>query len=240
MLEPRDEKRTAQVARERILVVEDELDLQELIRFNLSRDGYRVTCASNGREAIQLIKAKQPQLIVLDLLLPEVDGLQICKYLKAEPETRDIPIIMVTAKSEEADIVAGLEVGADDYLPKPFSPRILVARIRALLRRKVAQEVSNEKPISIHDIQIHPGRFELLVDGNPVGLSFTEFRILLTLARQPGWVFSRYQIVNAVRGDDVVVTDRSVDVHIANLRRKLGRQGAYVQTVRGVGYRFKA
>jgi two-component system phosphate regulon response regulator PhoB len=240
MLEPRNEKSMSNVTRERILVVEDELDLQELIRFNLARDGYRVACASNGREAIQLIKSNRPQLIVLDLLLPEVDGLQICRYLKAEPETRDIPVIMVTAKGEEADIVAGLEVGADDYLPKPFSPRVLVARIRALLRRKAAQEVAGERPITIHALQIHPGRFELLAGGEPIDLSFTEFRILITLARQPGWVFSRYQIVNAVRGDDVIVTDRSVDVHIANLRRKLGEYGSYVQTVRGVGYRFKA
>lgn len=239
MLEPRDQKRMSTVTRERILVIEDERDLQELIRFNLSRDGYRVTCASDGREAIQLIKTSRPQLIVLDLLLPEIDGFQICKYLKSEPDTRDIPVIMVTAKSEEADIVAGLEVGADDYLPKPFSPRVLVARIRALLRRKAAQEISGEEPISIHELHIHPGRFQLLADGETIQLSFTEFKILLTLARQPGWVFSRYQIVNAVRGDDVVVTDRSVDVHIANLRRKLGEFGRYIQTVRGVGYRFQ-
>ncbi len=224
--------------KERILVVEDEEDLQELLRVNLSREGYRVICASTGRDALVQVKNTPPQLIVLDILLPEIDGLQVCRLLKENPDTRHIPVIMVTAKSAESDIVAGLEVGADDYVTKPFSPKVLVARIRAQLRRKTAHQFSEEQPIQRHELLIHPGRYEVLADGKPINLSFTEFKILLVLAKNPGWVFSRYQIVNEVRGDDNIVTDRSVDVHIANLRRKLGIYGKYVETVWAVGYRF--
>lgn len=227
------------MARESILIVEDEDDLQELIRFNLAKEGYRVSCVTSGRQAITEIKNNRPQLVVLDLLLPEVDGIEVCRNVKADPRTSHIPVIMVTAKSEDSDVVTGLEVGADDYLTKPFSPRVLIARIRALLRRKAAHEVSGERPIEIHELQIHPGRYELLAQNKQIDLSFTEFRILLVLAKSAGWVLSRYQIVNEVRGDDSIVTDRSVDVHIANLRKKLGQYGKYVETVRGVGYRFR-
>ncbi len=227
------------MGREKILVVEDEHDLQELVRFNLTREGYRVSLAANGIEALDEIKANMPQLIVLDLMMPEMDGLELCRIVKTEAGTKHIPIIIVTAKTEESDIVAGLEVGADDYLTKPFSPRVLIARIRAVLRRKAAMEVNSQDPIQIHDLQIHPGKYELLAAGRQVDLSFTEFRILLALAKSPGWVLSRYQIVNQVRGDDAIVTDRSVDVHVANLRKKLGSYGDLVETVRGVGYRFR-
>lgn len=232
--------RPARPVKENVLVVEDEQDLQELMKFNLSREGYRVQCASNGREALDLVRRHPPHIIVLDVLIPEIDGLEVCRALKADTTSSHIPIIMVTARSEESDVVAGLEIGADDYLTKPFSPRVLIARIRALLRRKAAQKVGEQSPLDVHGLQIHPGRHEVLAGGQPIELSFTEFRILLVLARAPGWVFSRYQIVDGVRGHDTIVTDRSVDVHIASLRKKLGDYGQLIETVRGVGYRFKA
>ena len=160
--------------------------------------------------------------------------------IKSGPDTRSIPIMMVTAKTEENDVVSGLNAGADDYLTKPFSPRVLIARVNALLRREEQESAPWERPISVHDLQLHPGKFEVLVQGNPVDLSLTEFKILSLLASAPGWVYSRYQIVNEVRGDDSIVTDRSIDVHVANLRRKMGKHTDYIQTVRGVGYRFRA
>lgn len=226
------------VSRENILVIEDEPDIQELIRFNLSREGFRVVCCRTGEDGIATARTTEPKLILLDLMLPGMDGLDVCKILKANPDTRQIPVIMVTARTEEVDMVTGLDVGADDYLPKPFSPKVLVARIRALLRRRASEEFQDNVPVAIHELEIHPGRFEVKASGKRLDLSLTEFKILQFLARNPGWVFTRYQIVSGVRGDDVVVTDRSVDVHIVGLRRKLGDYGKYIETVRGVGYRF--
>ena len=174
-------------------------------------------------------------------MLPGIDGLEVCRTLKKTPETAAVPIVMMTAKGEEADVVAGLELGADDYVTKPFSPRILIARVRAVLRRRSAEAGEKEagEAIAFQDLAIHPGRNEVLVQGEPVELTFTEFRVLHFLASRPGWVFTRYQIVNAVRGDDYAVTDRAVDVQIVGLRKKLGPCGKFIETVRGVGYRFK-
>jgi two-component system phosphate regulon response regulator PhoB len=227
------------MASEHILAVDDEEDILELIRFNLKREGYKVSCAATGEEALRQVRTDKPDLVLLDLMLPGLDGLEVCKRLKREPRTEDIPIIMVTAKGEESDVVAGLELGADDYVTKPFSPKVLVARVRAVLRRHNAEPVEENAGIRIHDIVINPGRHEVLAAGKNVSLTFTEFRILHFLARRPGWVFTRMQIVDAARGEDVAVTDRSVDVHIVSLRRKLGDAGEYIETVRGVGYRFK-
>jgi two-component system alkaline phosphatase synthesis response regulator PhoP len=227
------------MTKERILVVEDEEDILELVRFNLSREGYSVIGAATGEEAWRLASSEIPDLIVLDIMLPGIDGLEFTKITKNDSRTRDIPIIMLTAKGEESDIVTGLELGADDYITKPFSPRILVARVRAVLRRKIKEPAEESSVLKIHDLVIHPGRHEVLVEGKPVELTFTEFGILSYLARRPGWVFTRSQIVDAVRGDDYFVTDRAVDVQIVGLRKKLGPAGKYIETVRGVGYRFK-
>ena len=227
------------MTKERILVVEDEEDILELVRFNLSREGYSVMGAASGEEAWKLASSEFPDLIVLDLMLPGMDGLEVTKMIKNDPRTRDIPIIMLTAKGEESDIVTGLEVGADDYITKPFSPRILVARVRSVLRRKIKEPADESSVLKIHDLVIHPGRHEVLVEGEPVDLTFTEFGILSYLTRRPGWVFTRSQIVDAVRGDDYFVTDRAVDVQIVGLRKKLGLAGKYIETVRGVGYRFR-
>ena len=172
-------------------------------------------------------------------MLPGMDGLEVTRLLKGSAETRSIPILMLTAKGEEADIVTGLELGADDYVTKPFSPRILVARVRTVLRRKFDEPTNAFKVVTIHNLVIHPGRREVRVDGSEVHLTFTEFGILYHLVKRPGWVFTRSQIVDAVRGTDYFVTDRSVDVQIAGLRKKLGRSGRFIETVRGVGYRFK-
>jgi two-component system alkaline phosphatase synthesis response regulator PhoP len=227
------------MAKEKILVVDDEEDILELLRFNLSREGCQVFCASSGEEALRLVQSEIPDLIVLDLMLPGIDGLEVTRWLKSDPNTKHLPIVMLTAKGEEADIVTGLELGADDYVTKPFSPRILVARVKAVLRRKVKEAPEETSVIRIHDLIIDPRRHEVLVNDEPVVLTFTEFGILNYMARRPGWVFTRFQIVDAVKGEDYPVTDRSVDVQIVGLRKKLGPAGKYIETVRGVGYRFK-
>jgi two-component system phosphate regulon response regulator PhoB len=226
------------MSRERILVVDDEEDLLELVSYNLGREGFRVECVATGEAALAAARKNLPDLIVLDLLLPSVDGLEICRRLKADEKTRHIPIIMLTAKSEESDMVTGLELGADDYMTKPFSPRVLLARVRAILRRK-SKQASDDVVIQIRELVIHPGRHEVLIGGKPIELTYTEFRLLHFLARKPGWAFTRAQIVDAVKGEDYPVTERSVDVQVAGLRKKLGDLGPYIETVRGVGYRFK-
>jgi len=227
------------MAKERILVVDDEEDLLELVRYNLSKEGYQVICVASGEEAIKAARSQQPALIVLDLLLPNVDGLEVCRLLKNDSKTKHIPVVMLTAKSEEADMVAGLELGADDYVTKPFSPRVLLARIRAVLRRGASNDSDDRTTIRVNDLVINPGRHEVLAAGDPILLTNTEFRLLHFLARKPGWVFTRNQIVDAVQGEDYPVTERAVDVQVAGLRKKLGRFSSYIETVRGVGYRLK-
>jgi len=227
------------MAKASILAVDDEEDILELISYNLEREGYSVTCVTSGEEALATAKAERPDLCILDLMLPGIDGLEVCKTLKSDPKTSSIAIIMLTAKVEEADIVTGLELGADDYITKPFSRRVLLARVRAVLRRRSARQAEQSDLIKVLDLVIDPRRHEVTAGGIMVQLTITEFRILQFLARRPGWVFSRYQIVDGALGDDVVVTDRSVDVHIASLRKKLGRCGSYIETVRGVGYRLR-
>ena len=223
----------------KILVVDDEEDLLELLRFNLSGEGFSVTCVATGEEALERAAEVAPDLILLDLMLPGMDGLEVARRLKSQTVTKEIPIVMLTAKGEEGDIVKGLERGADDYVTKPFSRKVLAARIRAVLRRKQAKPKEEGDVLEVQDLVIHPGRREVLVKGKPVELTFTEFGILNFLARRPGWVFTRSQIVDAVRGDEYFVTDRSVDVQVVGLRKKLGSAAKFIETVRGVGYRFK-
>jgi len=222
-----------------ILAVEDEEDILELITFNLGKEGFLVKGAGSGEDALRLARAAAPDLILLDLMLPGIDGLDVCRILKRDDATRHIPIVMVTAKGEESDIVAGLELGADDYITKPFSPKVLLARVRAVLRRRETVPADETAVVNIRNLAIDPGRHRVLVENDPVELTYSEFQILLLLARRAGWVFTRYQIVDAIRGDDYSVTERSVDVHIAALRKKLGPAGEYIETVRGVGYRFR-
>ncbi len=221
-----------------VLVVEDEEDIQELIAFNLTKEGYKVERTDSGSEAVKIARDIIPDLIVLDLMLPGLNGLEVCQNIRENKVTADIPIIMVTAKGEEADIVAGLEMGADDYVTKPFSVKILLIRVKALLRRNSAGSVDEEGVLKFPDLEINVGKHETLVCGKQVKLTHSEFCILHALALRPGWVFTRTQIVNAIRGDDYAVTDRSIDFQIVGLRKKMGKVSHYIETVRGVGYRF--
>jgi two-component system phosphate regulon response regulator PhoB len=227
------------MAKERILVIDDEEDILELVRFHLAREGYQLALAETGEDAIKKLRHEPFDLILLDLMLPGLDGLEVAKALKNDPKTKAIPIIMLTAKGEDADVVSGLELGADDYITKPFSPRVLSARVKAVLRRRTREPVDETKVVTLYELEIHPGRRSVTAGGKPVDLTFTEFQLLLVLARRPGWVFTRSQIVDAVRGSDYPVTDRSVDVQVVGLRKKLGAYGSYIETVRGVGYRFR-
>ncbi|MEN6386609.1 MAG: response regulator [Phycisphaerales bacterium] len=224
--------------KEKILIVDDEEDVLELVRFNLEKEGYKTETAISGEAALSDAKSKLPDLIILDLMLPGIDGLEVCKKLKGDSKTQNIPIIMLTAKGEDSDIITGLELGADDYMTKPFSPKVLNARVKKILQRHVTREL--EKPqVKIHEITIDPARHEVLVKNKQIELTFTEFNILYTLVKRPGLVFTRYQIVDAIRGQDYLVTDRSIDVQIVSLRKKLGTAGKYIETVRGIGYKFK-
>jgi len=224
---------------ETILLVDDEEDILELLRYNLRAEGYHVLCAESGETALEIAGTQKPDLIVLDLMLPGIDGLDVAAILKKDKKTQHIPIIMLTAKGAEADVVTGLEMGADDYVAKPFSPKVLNARIKAVLRRHEKTPGTKGEGIQAGEIKIDPGRRRVSIQGNDTELSFTEFEILSFLSRRPGWVFTRSQIVDAVRGSDYPVTDRSVDVQIVGLRKKLGPCGHYIETVRGVGYRFR-
>ena len=226
------------MAKEKIVVIEDDDDIQELITYNLVREGYLVSSFTSGEAGLDAARRTPPDLILLDLMLPGMDGLETCRLLRGDHRTSAVPIVMLTAKGEEADVVTGLEVGADDYITKPFSPKVVVARIRNILRRKSRSSADDESPIKVQDLVIHPGRHEVLIKGKRLDLTVTEFRLLQFLARRPGWVYTRQQIVDAVRGEDYPVTERSVDVQVVGLRRKLGTAGKYIETVRGVGYRF--
>jgi len=236
-----DRKKSEARQQPRVLVVEDEADLQELLRFNLERDGFEVHAADTGEQAVKIASAEQPDLILLDLMLPRMDGLDVCRRLKADPALSRVPIIMVTAKGEDADVVAGLELGADDYITKPFSPRILMARVRAVMRRQSEESAPEGAAglIEMDPIVVDPDRHEAMLDGKPLDLTATEFRLLTLLVRKPGRVFTRQQIIETIHGGQSAVTDRSVDVQVVSLRRKLGPHADLVQTVRGVGYRFR-
>jgi two-component system phosphate regulon response regulator PhoB len=224
--------------RQTILVIEDEPDIQELVRYNLAKAGFEVRCADTGEDGLAEATAQVPDLILLDLMLPGIDGFEVCRTLRGEARTSAVPVVILTARGEESDIVTGLELGADDYIVKPFSPRVLAARVNAVLRRRSA--VPNEQAsLRVGEVVIDPIRHEVLVQGQPIELTALEFRLLQYLARHPGWVFTRRQIMRAVSGEDYAATDRAVDVQIHGLRRKLGDPEAYIETVRGVGYRFK-
>lgn len=228
------------MGKERILIIEDEDDILAMIHFNLVKAGYRVECATTGEDGYAMVRDTRPDLVLLDLMLPGMDGTEVCQRMRRSPDMSDIPIIMLTAKGEEHDVVKGLELGADDYVPKPFSPQVLLARIQAVLRRRSKAEAdkNQDQPIRVHDLYIHPGRNKVEAAGENVDLTFTEFQLLRLLASRPGWVFTRSQIVDAIHGEGYAVTDRAVDVQVVGLRRKLGECGKYIETVRGVGYRF--
>jgi two-component system phosphate regulon response regulator PhoB len=207
------------------------------VELNLSREGYTLLSCQTGEQALKQAASELPDVIILDLMLPGIDGLEVCRRLKADTRTRQIAVVMLTAKGEEADIVTGLELGADDYVTKPFSGKVLAARVRRLLRKQRG-ETDEREVLKIHELTIDPSRYEVLAAGKPIVLTLTEFNILHTLAKRPGRVFTRYQIVDAIHGNDYLVTERAVDVQIVSLRRKLGPFAKYLDTVRGVGYRI--
>ena len=222
-----------------ILVVEDEQDIADLIAFNLAHEGFKVVQADSGEDGLNKAKANNPDLILLDLMLPGMNGLDVCRVLKSDDEMRFIPIIMLTARNEDVDIITGLEVGADDYITKPFSPRVLIARIRAMLRHHLETGKIGSEPVRFGDLSVDPGRYQVTVDNKPIQLTLTEFQLLMLLIRRPGWVFSRSQLIDDLREGHHVITDRAIDVQIANLRKKLGKCDHYIQTVRGIGYRMR-
>ena len=227
------------VAHEKILVVDDEEDIRELLSIQLSREGYAVVCAATGDDALSKVVEDPPDLIILDLMLPGLDGLDVCRELKADSRTARIPIIMLTGKGETADIVTGLELGADDYIVKPLSRSVLLARMRAVMRKTKGRPVPDlRKIVQIHGLLIDIQRHEATVDGVRVELTASEFKLLLLLARKPGWVYSRDQIIEHLRGPNYPVTDRSVDVLVHGIRNKLGKAGRVIETVRGIGYRL--
>lgn len=226
------------MTQKRVLVVEDEEDIQELLKYNLTKEGYQVHLAESGESGLQEAKKILPDLLVLDLMLPKMNGLEVCRQLKGDSNTKHIPIIMLTAKGEETDIVIGLEMGADDYITKPFSVQVFLSRVKAVLRRNQEAEVPETGVLHFADLQIHTGKHEVRVKEELVKLTYTEFMILEFLSRRPGWVFTRGQIVDAVRGDGYAITDRAVDFQIVGLRKKLGDAAKHIETVRGVGYRF--
>lgn len=228
------------MSREVILVVDDEIDIQELIRYNLRKEGFSVFVVGTGEDALNAAEELNPAAIILDLMLPGIDGVEVYNRLKREESTKDIPVVMLTARSEDQDVVAGLETGADDYITKPFSPKVLIARLQAVLRRSGPLKDENIGRLEAHGVTIDLSRYEVCCHGEEVHLSATEFAILQFLMQNPGWVFSRNKIIDAVRGKDYPVTERSVDVQILGLRKKLNDCGLLIETVRGIGYRFRA
>jgi DNA-binding response OmpR family regulator len=221
-----------------ILVIEDEKDLIELVRYNLEKEGFRILSASDGEEGLRLVQRKHPALVLLDLMLPVVDGLEVCRRIKKDLQTAGIPVIILTVKDAESDIVSGLEVGADDYITKPFSPRVLVARVKAVLRR-YEESAEAKKVIKVDNLTIDSVRHEVKLGGQDVQLTRMEFNLLKFLAERVGRVLTRNQIMDGILGEDAVIIDRAIDVHIASLRKKLGDYGSHIVTVRGVGYKFK-
>ncbi len=222
----------------KILIVEDEEDIVELLTYNLSKNGFQVSSVSQGEEAVRSVRQNKPDLILLDLMLPGLDGMDVCRLLKRESSTRHIPIVMVTAKGDEADIVSGLELGADDYVTKPFSPKVLLSRIKAILRRD-GQSKEAASFVGLHGIEMDLDQRRVRCDGKEINLTYSEFQALHLLLSHPGRVFTRNQMIEEVHGHNHIVVDRTVDVLLVNLRKKLGSKGELIETVRGVGYRLK-
>jgi two-component system, OmpR family, alkaline phosphatase synthesis response regulator PhoP len=227
------------MAKYAVLVIDDEKDLIELVRYNLEKEGFLVKGELNGEAGVAAALSDLPDIIIVDLMLPGIDGLEACRRLRSDPRTSGIPIIMLTAKSGESDRVVGLELGADDYVTKPFSPRELAARVKAVLRRSAAAKTPQPSLIRRSELTIDPDRREVICEGKSISLTASEFRLLQFLAEHPGRVFSRSELIDAALGRDVAVVDRTIDVHITGLRKKMAKCGEWIETVRGFGYRFR-
>ncbi|HUG89449.1 MAG TPA: response regulator transcription factor [Planctomycetaceae bacterium] len=225
--------------RQTILVIEDERSLLEVLTYNLTREGFEVIAAADGQEGLRRAQRDLPDLVILDLMLPVVDGLQVCRQLRSDPRTAGIRVLMLTAKSEELDEIVGFSMGADDYVAKPFKMKPLVHRIKALLRR-THQEDGETDRVAAGPLEIDRLNHLCRVEGRELALTPTEFRLLWALARQPGRPFTRHELMDRSRGEDANALERTIDVHIRSLRQKLGDHAGLVETVRGVGYRFRA
>jgi two-component system phosphate regulon response regulator PhoB len=235
--------------RRSIVVIEDEDAIRDVVAYNLRRAGYDVVTASDGRAGLDAVRRAVPSLVVLDVMMPELDGLEVCRALRDDPVTALVPVIMLTARDAEDDVVAGLGAGADDYVTKPFGPRELVARVDAMLRRSARRDGDepaadrdlasdpDRRRVEVDGVVVDPDRHEVLVDGEPVRLTRTELRLLHVLLRKPGRVYTREQLVERVMGDNAWITDRTIDVHVRAIRRKLGERADAIETIRGVGYR---
>lgn len=226
------------MSKQTILVVEDERSLVDIISYNLTKEGFEVVTAVDGQEGLRRAQASMPDLVILDLMLPVIDGLQVCRQLRSDPRTQQIRILMLTARSEEVDEIVGFSMGADDYVTKPFKIKPLIHRVRALLRRTPAA-AENADRISAQGVEIDRFNHTATVDGRDLMLTPTEFKLLWTLVRQPGRPFSRHELMDTCRGEDANALERTIDVHIRSLRQKLEDRGEVVETVRGVGYRFR-
>ncbi len=223
----------------RILVVDDEPDILELVRYNLEKEGYTVSTADGGKRCLELVKRFVPDLLVLDIMMPDMDGLEVCKALRSDKDTASLPIIMLTAKTDEIDMVLGLELGADDYVLKPFSTKVLLARAKSLLRRaERSRDNDSDTIIRRSGFIVDVAGHEVSFNGDILALTASEFAILRLLLSHPGRVFTRLQIMRTARDDGYISTERAIDVQILNLRRKLGDGAAHIKTVRGVGYKF--
>ena len=222
---------------DRVLVVDDEPDLLELVRFHLAQAGFEVETARDGRQGLESIRRRRPDLVVLDWMLPDLSGTEVCRQVRSDPQLRDLPILLLTAKAEEVDRVVGFELGADDYVTKPFSPRELALRVQAILRRSRSEQAPTEV-LERGSIALDTQRHRCSVDQVEVPLTAKEFRLLVTLMSRPGRVLSRQRLLDEVWGSDITVTERTIDTHLKRLREKLGAAGDLIETVRGVGYRF--
>ena len=226
------------MAKETILVIEDERDIVEIIEYNFEREGYTVLSANNGEKGLDIARSRRPAAIILDLMLPGLDGIEVAKRLRTDPNTREIAIIMLTAKGEESDIILGLGVGADDYVVKPFKLKELVARVKAVLRRGPIQEDGpTGQRIETGDLIIDKAKYVVQFEGKDVPLTLTEFKLLATLASAPGRVFTRELLLQRIQGE-AYIDERNIDVHVRSIRKKLGDTSEYILTVRGVGYKF--
>ena len=226
------------MAKAKILIIEDEQDIIELLQYNLEREGYQITAEATSEAALERLSKEQPELILLDLMLPGIDGLETCRLIKQDSKTKNIPIIMLTAKSEESDILVGLQLGADDYVTKPFSPKVLLARIKTVLRRGTVK-LNADETRDFGLLKINIPKHKITYSSQPIELTTTEFNILEFLSRHPGRVFTRDHIMDRVWKEGKFIVDRAVDVHIRGLRKKLGEAAQWIETIRGVGYRFK-
>lgn len=243
-IEPTHESRkkgsfVPQLSEDKILIIEDDSDISELVQYNLEREGYKVFASANGESGFTQATQLKPDLIVLDLMLPGLDGLSVCRKLRAHPITAEVPIVMLSAKGEESDVVVGLEMGADDYVTKPFSPKELLARIRAVMRRPRLNSATTEGRRSIGPVTLDSDRHEAYLNNEPLVLTLAEYKLLFALTSRPGRVFTREQLLEKITGGETYVIDRNIDVHIRAIRKKLGDYADFIQTVRGVGYKCR-